>query len=156
MIPSLEYDIVLTVHPCDVDDLVSATFQGDITYRIGDPAMTVPSTHSFIDTPNACGYEQTIVINGNPTFFSYDDASNEFNIDETFSAFRVGTYTTTIQTTIQVPTDYTQTDFTVLTTLQRFKFYVEPCIVASLDLITPIADINWAVGDATRTEFYEF
>ena len=71
----------------------------DITYTIGQPDVT-QGTYSFHDSPNSCGYEQTIDVAGVPAFVVHNDVAREFSIFETYDHSIVGIYPVTITTTI--------------------------------------------------------
>ena len=103
-------EFIIYVDPCPATSLIDIETVGDITYIIGSPDKT-QGTYSFQDSPYACGYDQTIVVSGVPSFVIHDDVSREFTILETFDHSLVGSYLVAIDVSIQVPTDYTMSAF---------------------------------------------
>ena len=86
---------MITVNPCIVSSLTTVDNMGDMTYTIGDPDLT-QGTYSFQDLPNSCGYDQTIVVVGLPTFAMHDDSAREFTVFETFDHSLIGSYNVAI------------------------------------------------------------
>lgn len=122
----ISQDLTFWITPCPVSSIIDFETVGDITYIIGNPDQT-QGTYSFQDSPNACGYDQTIDVTGVPAFVIHDDVSREFTVLETLDQSLIGSYAVAIDVKIQVPTDYTKSTFTEHTHRTYVMIYVEPC-----------------------------
>lgn len=120
----------------------------DILYRIGQPDIT-QGTYRFQDSPNACGYKQTITITGLPSFVTHDDQLREFTIAQSYDHSQVGEHPVKITVTIEVPDDYTKSTYRTYTLEQNFNIIVEPCLVTSLDIVTPLSDVFYQVASGS-------
>ena len=50
----------------------------EITYNIGDPALT-DGLYAFEETP-VCGYPETVTLTNLPTFVTHNEANSDFMI----------------------------------------------------------------------------
>ena len=146
VIPDHLHTMKVTINPCPVTDLVSATVQPDISYRIGE-AEVVLGTYSMIESPNNCGYEKTYTVTGLPNWIIHDENAKDFRVPQTTDSSLVGVYTVTITGAVSVPDDYTKASYTSRTGSQDFNIFVEPCITTSVTS-NVLGNVEYVIGAA--------
>ena len=118
-----EYDFLVRVQPCTVNDFVDTVKITDISYNVGDSDLIAIGEYASGQSPN-CEYPETITLTNLPSFMSHNDVDKNFDIPQTSDLSLVGSYVVTIRSEIQVPDDYTGTTFTTMFVEYDFTVYV--------------------------------
>ena len=87
-----------------------------------------------------------------PTFTFHQEPSSNFLIANTEDLSLDGTYTVTLRSEIQVPTDYTKTVFTTWEQTYTFNIImIDPCKTSTIDDFV-ILDMTRSVKEGTNTQ----
>lgn len=112
-LPNFEYSFIITISPCQVDLLENQLAFEDVIYQIGQ-ADVYSSEYDFIEifdsAPVLCGYQQTVSVEGMPSFVELDAQARKLRIHQTFDISFVGVYNLNIVSSVDVP-DYTLSNF---------------------------------------------
>lgn len=121
---TLSYDFTVTVTPCTINSFTMSS--------IGDIEMTLGDSHVFsqrytIVQDKECGYEETFVVTGQPSFVIHQKSEDRFRV-EPMEDSHIGLYTITAVCTIQVPNDAQKSSYTEWRQEFTFTVTVKPCI----------------------------
>ena len=106
----------------------------------------------FEETP-ACGYPETVVLTNLPsTIVSHNEDTSDFTIVETSNFGDLGEYTVTIESSICVPTDHTQTACNTMSVNYEFKIIVETCLVTDFTATVKVVELRYNVGAPSLTD----
>lgn len=79
----IQYDFVIVVQPCLVNDYLDVSTVGDMDYTLGQPGFNSAGSYQFDESP-VCNYAETVVVDI-PTeiasVFTHNLATQDFTID---------------------------------------------------------------------------
>ena len=102
------------MEPCIINTYTATLEAADIIYNIGAPDLLNVSPYVFDEDP-VCNYSETVTLTGLPAFVTHNaQTSDDFTLPQNDDLSLIGSYTVTIRSEIQVPTDHTQTVFDTL------------------------------------------
>ena len=64
---AVNYDFLVIIDPCIVNQYIATIIATDITYAIGSTTLANVSPYAFEQQPN-CGYPETITLTNLPAF----------------------------------------------------------------------------------------
>ena len=102
-----EYTFTVFMEPCIVNTYTATQEVADISYNIGSAGLVNVSPYVFDEDP-VCNYPETVTLTNLPTFVSHNaPSSDDFSVPLNDDLSLMGSYTVTIRSEIQVPTDHT-------------------------------------------------
>ena len=146
----VEYDFLIQVEECIVNDYTADQVIGTISYNIGAPTLTTPM-YTFTEDP-PCYYPETVFVTNMPAFMTHDEAASDFTIPQMFDLSLLGSYTMTLRSEIYIPTDYTTTDFTTMFVEYDILILIEPCLITSYTDTTTVSLIIYNIGAPDLTD----
>ena len=147
-----EYDFIIQVEECTVDDYTADKVIKSFSYHIGAPDFTSPK-YSFIETP-ACQYPETVILTNLPAFVLHNEDTADFTILQNNDLSILGSYTVTLRSEIYIPDDYMMTSFTTMRVEYDFIIYIEPCLVSTYEATKKVQVIVYNVGQPDKTDGY--
>lgn len=84
-----------------------------------------------------------------PTFVTHNTGSQDFTVAPTSDLNRIGVYTVTVRSEIQVPDDFTKSSYTTRFVEYTLDISVLPCQVLSFTASPAVTDVYYTVGQAT-------
>ena len=141
----VEYDFDILIEPCLVNSYTDTTTISVISYNVGEPELT-GGDYKFDEDPT-CNYPETVTISNLPDFVIHSEENSNFVIPKNHDLDIIGGYTVTIRSEIQVPTDYSKTDFITMYIEYEFEIKIEECIINAYDATEIITDITYIIGD---------
>ena len=117
-------------------------------YKIGEPDLT--NSYAFDDSP-VCNYPETVTVTNLPAFVIHNEAASTFTVPSTLDINRVGQYTVTVKSEINVPDDASQTSFSTFS--DQFEITIEiQCIINTYLDTVKVQTINYTLGNPTMTD----
>ena len=105
----VEYDFVIQVEECLVNNYTAGKVIDVISYNIGAPDLN-SQKYSFVEDP-VCKYPETVTLENLPDFVVHNVETNDFSIALNRDLSLIGSYTVTIRSEIHIPDDYTKTSY---------------------------------------------
>ena len=90
-------------------------------------------------------YPETVTVTGLPSFATHNRATADFTFHYFTDLSKLGEYLVRIKSEIRVPTDFTNTTFTIIKVEYEFPIRVQPCLVATYKRSLVAGSINHAI-----------
>ena len=141
-----EASFTVTVNPCQVTDFGLAV-DSAVGFSVGDETPTL-LPYQLQQVTN-CGYQVTTSLSNSHSFMTLNQDASQIEFF-TSSMDDINTYTVTISSTIQVPTDYTRAEFVDMTAEQSIQVEIlDPCSQTVFNSFS-ITDMQITINDLTN------
>lgn len=125
-----------------------------ITYNIGSTTLT-GGKYQNQQSP-ACGYSEVVTVPDLPPWVTHNAETADFTIGQTSDATLIGEHVFTIISEIQMPTNYTRSQFTTKTLEYEMTIIVKPCLLEDI-IVAKIDKFSYTIGELdSDSDPYDF
>ena len=127
-----QYQFTVFVEPCLVSFYTSTLKVDDIFYKIGTTALKNVSPYTFDESP-VCNYPEKVTLTNLPTFVTHNAPTTaDFSVPFNSNISLIGSFTITIRSEINFPTDYTKKTLKSMFVEYSFIVFIEPNLVTEV------------------------